>query len=167
MRRNYSSTTHHKLFRSGSHIYNDSQGLGWGVGVRGGILSMAWCDGFGKHGYFRPHNWSFIEGRVNVPYPPPRIGLSRRLMGIDLPFNPILGGSFSFFWLHMRIWRNETKLLIHYTPQAVSQWFPYIQWFLGLWVGCGGEGRDFIYTLMRWIWKTRIFPSSYLLIYWG
>ena len=107
-----------------------------------------------------------IMGRVNLPYPP-RIGLSRRLRGIDSPFNPILGGSFSIFRLHMCKSRHETKLLIHYTPQVVSKWFPYIQWFTGLRVGYGGEGRDFIYGLMRWIWKTGIFPTSYLLIYWG
>ena len=38
MRQNYYSSTHHMLFRSDFHIYNDSQGLGWGVGERGGIF---------------------------------------------------------------------------------------------------------------------------------
>ena len=33
---------------------------------------MAWCDGFGKQGYFRPHICSSIEGRVNLPYPHPQ-----------------------------------------------------------------------------------------------
>ena len=39
------------------------------------FLSVQGCDGFGKPGFFRPHIRSFIEGRVNLSYPPPRIGL--------------------------------------------------------------------------------------------
>ena len=41
----------------------------------GYFLSVQGCDGFGKPGFFRPHIRSFIEGRVNLSYPP-RIGLS-------------------------------------------------------------------------------------------